>query len=405
MTNRLQDIATLFDGGRLTLARHLAGLRKNALAAAIGKSPTAVATYENGAKRPAAATVAELALALQVDPGFFLSRPGGATTAGAQPHFRSLRSTTQLARDQAHAYGQLVIDVVSTIERHVEFPERDIPAYPVTGEEPDHDAPEEAAQRLRKDWGLPEGPVGHLVRLVENHGGLVVFTPPGAASVDAYSFDTRQRPLILLNPLKDDYFRQRFDVAHELGHLVMHLDAEPGGRVVESQANRFASELLMPAEQIIDQLPTRADWQLLQKLKQYWNVSLQALLFRARALGVMGEVTYRNAMVSLSQKGWRRSEPGPMPILEQPSLLPGAVELLGREAGVQIGDLAEECGAPLGLLTTITSRTPQPEHSTPQASPESDPGRSEGKVISLLERSERNNAATHSSESHETRKN
>ena len=87
--------------GMIAEARHLAGLRKNALAAAIGKSPTAVATYENGAKRPAAATVAELALALQVDPGFFLSRPGGATTAGAQPHFRSLRSTTQLARDQA----------------------------------------------------------------------------------------------------------------------------------------------------------------------------------------------------------------------------------------------------------------------------------------------------------------
>ncbi|WP_040704033.1 helix-turn-helix domain-containing protein [Nocardiopsis salina] len=395
MTSRLQDIATLFDGGRLTLARNLAGLRKNALAAAIGKSPTAVAAYENGAKRPAATTVAELSLALQVDPGFFLPRPGKANPAGTPPHFRSLRSTTQLARDQAHAYGQLVVDVAAGIERHVEFPERDLPAYPIAGEEPDHGAPEEAASCLRKDWNLPEGPVGHLVRLAENHGCLVVFTPRGTAKVDAYSFDTLQRPVVLLNPLKDDYFRQRFDVAHELGHLVMHLDAEPGGRVVENQANRFASELLMPADQIIDQLPPRADWKILQRLKQYWNVSLQALLFRARTLGVMGEVTYRNAVVSLSQKGWRRSEPGPMPILEQPSLLPGAAELLRRDAGVEAGDLSEECGSPIALFTTITSRFPQPEDNTNQVAADADQGRSEAKVISLLEHSGRPAVGSH----------
>lgn len=395
MTNRLQDIATLFDGGRLTLARNLAGLRKNALAAAIGKSPTAVAAYENGAKRPAATTVAELSLALQVDPGFFLARPGGTNTAGTPPHFRSLRSTTQLARDQAHAYGQLVVDVAAVIERHVEFPDRDLPAYPIAGEEPDHGAPEEAASCLRKDWNLPEGPVGHLIRLAETHGCLVVFTPPGTAKVDAYSFDTGQRPVVLLNPLKDDYFRQRFDVAHELGHLVMHLDAEPGGRVVENQANRFASELLMPADQIIDQLPARADWQLLQRLKQYWNVSLQALLFRARALGVMGEVTYRNAMISLSQKGWRRSEPGPKPVLEQPSLLPGAVELLHRDAGVRAVDLAEECGAPISLFTTITSRIPHSWGNTNQTDDDADQGRPEAKVISLLEHADRHATNSH----------
>ncbi|GAA3435910.1 hypothetical protein GCM10018954_055170 [Kutzneria kofuensis] len=64
-----------------------------------------------------------------------------------------------------------------------------------------------------------------------------MFSPRDNATVDAYSFDTPQRPMVLLNVMKDDYYRQRFDVAPELGRLVMHVDAEPGRRAVEDQAN------------------------------------------------------------------------------------------------------------------------------------------------------------------------
>ncbi|GAA3733576.1 XRE family transcriptional regulator [Salinactinospora qingdaonensis] len=387
MSSRLDDVAAFFDGGRLTLARNLAGLRKNKLAGLIEKSPTAIAAYENGAKRPAPATVAQLALVLEVEPGFFLARPRDLPRLGTPPHFRSLRSTSQIARDQAHAYGQLAVDVATVIERHVEFPRRALPVCPVAVDEADNDAPEQAAQLLRKEWDLPAGPIGHLVRLVENHGGLVVFSPTATAAVDAYSFDTPERPIILLNPLKDDYYRQRFDVAHELGHLVMHLDADPGGRVAEEQANRFAAELLMPAAQIKDFLPSRADWQRFGQLKQYWNVSLQALLYRARRLGAMRDVTYRNAMSTVSARGWRRREPGTMPLLEQPSLLPGAVRLLQQEAGVEERTLATECQVPMNLFKTITARTPQqPISQSSSNHQENEASQSAHGVTSLLSR-------------------
>ncbi len=39
--------------------------------------------------------------------------------------------------------------------------------------------------------------------LAESHGGLVVFSPLD----NAYSFDMPEWPIILLNPLKDDYYR------------------------------------------------------------------------------------------------------------------------------------------------------------------------------------------------------
>lgn len=34
----------------------------------------------------------------------------------------------------------------------------------------------------------------------------------------------------------DDKARSRFDAAHELGHLLLHHDAEPGSKVIENQA-------------------------------------------------------------------------------------------------------------------------------------------------------------------------
>lgn len=354
------DVSQLFDGRRLRLARQLAGLRKNALADKIDKTPTAIASYEKNTKRPAPATVAQLSLALGVDPSFFLPGPVELDFSDVVAHFRSLRSTTQLARDQALAYGLATVEVSATLERHVEFPSAEIPNFEVRN---DDDSPEEAANLLRSAWDLPIGPIPHLVRTAENRGVLTVFSAPASASVDAYSFEGMSRPVVVLNPAKRDYYRQRFDLAHELGHLVMHTDAEPGSAKIEAQADRFAAEFLMPGEQISELLPQKAEWGQLQRLKEVWGVSLQALLYRSRALGEMSEVTYRNAMMFLSSKGWRRQEPGVMPVLEQPSLLPGAVSLL-ESSGVDQWELAEEARVPLALFRQICSRSPMQTSNT-----------------------------------------
>ncbi|MBF6342859.1 XRE family transcriptional regulator [Nocardia cyriacigeorgica] len=381
--DRTTEAAAFFDGGRLTLARQLAGLRKTALAAMVDKSSTAVAGWESGAKRPTAATIAQLALSLGVDPSFFVVRQDDVASLSATPHFRSLRSTSQLARDQAFAYGQLAVDISSCLERHVEFPEPDLPSFPVDVEHDSDDGPERAARLVREQWELGDGKVRHLVRLLENHGVLVVFSPPQAAEVDAYSFDSRLRPVVVLNPIKRDYYRQRFDVAHELGHLLMHSDAEPGGRIVESQANRFASELLMPEASIRSSLPTSmggSAWRDLRQLKEHWGVSIQALLYRARALGVLSDVSYRNAMATISARGWRRDEPATIKVMEQPSLLPRAIELLGSE-GISERALIDQCRVPAELFRTITARSPRPTSITaPSAADKS----STSQVVSLF---------------------
>lgn len=390
-STRASDVAAFFDGSRLTLARKLAGWRKSTLATAIGMSPAAVSSWEMGDKRPNPAAIAQLALALQVDPSFFSARPLSETASKNVPHFRSLRSTTQIARDQADAYGMLAIDVSCALERRVEFPDVNIPTFPVDESAVEGSGPELAAKHVRQEWNLPSGAIRNMIRLMENHGVLVVFSPEQTASVDAYSFSTAARPAVILNPVKRDYYRQRFDAAHELGHLVMHGDSEPGSRIVEEQANRFASEFLAPEEEIRDELPTvlnAAAWKTLGRLKEEWRVSLQSLLFRARHLGRLSDVSYRNAMMTVSAKGWRRAEPGLISTVETPSLLPQAVELLKAE-GVSERALVHECGVPADLLRIMTARLPETTVNSQQdTGPEI---LSEGKlhkaqVVSLLHR-------------------
>lgn len=328
----------LFDCERLTLARRLRGLRKNQLAQAVGTTPKAIGRYEAGVQRPEEVAVKRLAIALGVPVEFFQGGRSPVSLDGA--HFRSLRSTSQIERDQALAYGRIATDVVAALEDLVDFPEVDLPEYAVPPDEIAGSGPVEAARLARKALRPEAGPVPHVVRLLEKHGVLVLVLPEAAERVDAFSVGVHPRPMVFFNPAKGDYWRNRFDAAHELGHLVMHADAEPGEKIVEDQAHRFAAEFLMPEADIGGELPAHADWERLAELKATWGVSMAALLYRARTLGVMTETAYRTAMSALSSRGWRRQEPGPARPLEQPTMLTRAIEIVGA-AGTDRDRVAE----------------------------------------------------------------
>ncbi|MEV4671623.1 XRE family transcriptional regulator [Actinomadura sp. NPDC049382] len=340
----------LFDCERLTLARRLRGLRKNQLADAVGTTPKAIGRYEAGVQRPDEMTLKRLAIALGVPVAFFHGGRSPVSLDGA--HFRSLRSTSQIERDQALAYGRIATDVVAALEDLVDFPEVDLPEYPVSPDEIAGPGPIEAARLTRKALLEQAGPVPHVVRLLEKHGVIVLVLPRAAERVDAFSVGVHPRPMVFFNPAKGDYWRNRFDAAHELGHLVMHADAEPGEKVVEDQAHRFAAEFLMPEQDIAGELPGTADWERLGRLKATWGVSIAALLYRSRTLGIMQEAAYRNAMSTMSSRGWRRHEPGPARALEQPTMLTRAIEIVGQ-AGTDRDRVAERARVPRGDLDLL----------------------------------------------------
>ncbi|MFI1150033.1 XRE family transcriptional regulator [Streptomyces sp. NPDC020817] len=304
-----------FERSRLRTARELAGLSQTQLARESGLTPAAISQFESGAARPSPDTIGVLAEALGVPLEFFHE----AMVESHEGFFRSLRRTSVSDRRRARAIAHVAHDLAVHASSAHRFCAGDVPTVPVSGLQAERAEIEETAARVRTMWGLPSGPVPDVVGLLEMHGIAVIRLPLGNTDVDAFSLPFSDHPVIVLGTDKNDRARSRFDSAHELAHLVLHGEQIWGVKEVETQAHQFAAAFLMPAEDIHDQLPTTVDWPALFALKREWQVSLAALLMRARTLGRMSENTYLTAIKAASARGWRRVEPVPLGQPEQPT--------------------------------------------------------------------------------------
>lgn len=316
-----------FEPERLRLARELKEWSQADLAARLGVTPAAVSQFETGVTRPAMDALDRMTGALDV-PAQFFSLPVSETHDG---FFRSLRRTSVSHRRRARALAQIAHDL-AVIAQAPGLPPVSVPGIPVSGLQAPRRELEEAAGQVRRAFGMSRGPVPSVAEVLEKHGILLIRLPLDTADVDAFSLPFHDRPVVVLGADKNDRARSRFDGAHELGHLVVHGDQIWGVKEVEQQAHAFAAAFLMPADDIHDELPERADWPALFQLKQKWQVSLAALLMRARTLGRMSENNYLTAVKAASARGWRRVEPVPLGKPEQPTCLK---HLLATPAGHQ----------------------------------------------------------------------
>lgn len=325
-----------FDGNRLSMARRLRRMQRTTLAAKTGVTTAAITQYERGG-RPTNTVAAELALALGLPIEFFRQgRPLTAVPAGAA-HFRSLRATSAISRNQALAFSEIALAVIETVEQYVDLPQVADIIEPVD-ENPSPELISRIADNTRTRLSVGSGPVPHMVRLLEAHGIITLRLPPEIdPRVDAFSTEAGHRPLVFLSPLKNDRARSRFDAAHELGHLVMHQDVEPGSKIIETHAHQFAAEFLAPTRELELDLPRKVDWDALSQAKMKWGISLAALVYRCHAIGLWGEHSYRRANQHLRSQGY--PEPGALGPPESPYLLGAAVELL-NQAGTSTEELA-----------------------------------------------------------------
>ena len=317
----------VFEPERLRLARELKEWSQADLAARLGVTPAAVSQFETGVTRPGMDALDRMTSALGI-PAQFFSLPVAETHDG---FFRSLRRTSVTHRRRARALAYIAHDLAVTA-RAPGLPPVRLPRIPVTGLAAPDGELEEAARQVRQAFGMPSGPVPNVAETLEEHGILVIRLPLDTADVDAFSLPFHDRPVVVLGTDKNDRARSRFDGAHELGHLVVHDDQIWGVKEVEHQAHAFAAAFLMPADDIRGELPDRADWPVLFQLKQKWQVSLAALLMRARTLGRMSENNYLTAVKAASARGWRRIEPVPLGRPEHPTCLK---RLLATSAGRQ----------------------------------------------------------------------
>lgn len=371
----------LFDAGRLTQARQAKGWTKRFLAERVAITPTAIGQFEAGVTRPRPALLAQLAQALDVTPSFFAAGRPRACVDAVSTHFRSLRSMRVYERDMAVAFAGQVWELAHALEEHVRLPELDLPQVgePAIGPAAEL-APGQlavqaaaevlhsgghavsAAQIVRKAWGFGDQPVAHLVRQLEAHGVLVAMLPfSDGRRVDAFSTAVTPRPVIVLTPDKDNVYRQRFTAAHELAHLLLHNDAAPGDPTHEREADGFAAELLLPGALLRHQLPARLDFPRLLALQQTWGVSVEALLYRGRELGVYSESTHRRARIKVHDLRAQGLVPsGPLRDYrgEQPLMLCRAFDTAVHDAGQTPQSIAAQLGWTSAALARVLDRTP-----------------------------------------------
>lgn len=161
-----------------------------------------------------------------------------------------------------------------------------------------------AARKAASALALHDGEDFDLVVALERSGFIVVEHALGSRHIDAATlWSDGGRPIILLN-IDSPKDRRRFTLAHEVAHLLMHSSPSEAD---EGDADRFAAELLMPAERI------RSDFgnvslASIERLRVKWRVPANALIGRARDLGAIGSTDYRTLNIDLARSGLKRSE-------------------------------------------------------------------------------------------------
>jgi Zn-dependent peptidase ImmA (M78 family)/DNA-binding XRE family transcriptional regulator len=337
-----RSYAAIFDRSRLKLARAFKAMTKTELAELVDVSATAITQYETGASKPSPAVLSAIADALGQPVEFFGLDGAEYDDLDLQnANFRSLRTTRAMDRAQATARAYLVSLIVEQMKRFVRFPQLALPDHLRVSDNDDRTIIEKRAAQLRKAWDIPPGPIVNVVRLLESKGVIVTRCSIACKNVHAFSKVFHTGPIVVLDSDKENIDRLRFDAAHELGHLVMHPDVDPGNRIHEIQANQFAAALLMPEADINSELPSRLDYMRFYRLKQRWRVSMQALIRRARDLGNLSDSTYRRAMMQLSQRGQRTTE-SLYPLQGEPErsiVLTRAMNLIEKQ-GVTVAELA-----------------------------------------------------------------
>lgn len=344
-----------FNGAELRLARLFNGLSLEEVADSVGKTRQYIHKLETGQSAPTEQLLESLAFILKVQPAFF-ENIAPSVIVEEQFHFRKQFTTKVAVKDIAIAKCKLIDRLVVYLDQELRFPTVRITPE-LTGLHTVEKI-EQAAERCRQEWGLAQGPISNMTRLAESIVGAIVTSfHSDSKEIDALSLATK-RPIIRLNDAKGSVCRQRFDVGHELGHFVLHEGIATGDRITESEANRFASALLIPRSMMVKLFPkprgTRLDWKGLSEFKLHWKVSKAAIFYRARQLNLIDENQYKSGVITLKRTGEATGEKEDYLIpLEPPELLANSLAILADKKGIYAEDIASTLHLSLSLLQDI----------------------------------------------------
>lgn len=175
---------------------------------------------------------------------------------------------------------------------------------------------EEAASKFRQDYNLSlNQPLSDLINILENIGIIIISlenTNNLFSGFDGLSEIVQNVPVIVYLENNTDGARQRFTIAHELGHLILNIKEDLD---CEKVVNRFASSLLMPSLSIYNEFGKSrqniSNYELMA-FKMEYKVSMYAIIYRLKELNVISDYLLKKINIYFNKNGYRQCEPNPL---------------------------------------------------------------------------------------------
>lgn len=304
-----------FIGERLAQAKNARGMSSATLADMVNVSQSSICLYEKGKQNPKQEIVESLARVLNVPVGFFFKEI--AIKKPRNLFYRSMAASTKSSRMVSEAKYEWTLEAMEYLLSFFDFPELNLPELelPSDFKRLTSQKIETLANQLREYWTLGAGPITNMVRTLESNGIIVWQTKFEAETQDAFSEYREPHPFVVLSSDKENYFRSRFNAAHELGHLILHrhidkttLNKKADFKLIEDQAHLFAGAFLAPATSYVNDLSS-ISIDAFRALKPRWNVTIAMQISRVANLGLISESEEKRLWINLSRRNWRKSEP------------------------------------------------------------------------------------------------
>ena len=297
-------------GQRIKVSRQALGLSLRDLESKIDNrvSAQAISKYERDESMPSSGVLIALAGALGVSEDYLVS---DTEIVLESVDFRKKSFTGAKEKNQVEAKVLDFLGRYLTVE--------DILGLPTVNSDMPREAPwpilndlaevEQAALYLRLYWKIGKYPIPNLVELLEDQG-IKILAIPLSDNIDGLTAKVsrnngKSRLSVIVVNRNQWGERQRFTIAHELGHMVL----EVGSRVDEEKAShRFAGAFLMPAETLraeIGKFRKSMGWSELFELKRLFGVSVQALTYRCTEIGIFNKSLFQYLFDEFKRRGWR----------------------------------------------------------------------------------------------------
>lgn len=148
-----------------------------------------------------------------------------------------------------------------------------------------------AVDRLREAWNIGNDPIHNIIQLLEDKEIKVIEIEDESAKFDGLSTIVDNRFYVLVINKNMPVERKRFTILHELGHLLINLNALEE-KDKEKYCHAFASEMLLAQKKLYEEFGNRRSGISLEELKNIqkkYGISITAIVYKLSEMKIISK--------------------------------------------------------------------------------------------------------------------